>query len=57
MAIANGYTALLLRKEVKELYIATKKAVEKDVGVEMTHSQAVEYICNVINKILSDSTK
>lgn len=57
MAIANGYTALLLRKEVKELYRQTKKAVEKDVGVTMTHSQALEYMCNVINKILSDSTK
>jgi hypothetical protein len=57
MAMADGYTGLLLRKEVKELYIATKKAVEKDVGVPMTHSQAVEYMCNVINKILSDSTK
>jgi len=57
MAMANGYTTLLLRKEVKDLLMQTKKAVEKDVGVPMTHSQSVEYICNIINKILSDSTK
>lgn len=57
MAIAKGYTSLLLRKEVKQMLVDTKKAVEKDVGVPMTHSQAVEYICKVINKILSDSTK
>jgi hypothetical protein len=57
MAIAKGYTSLLLRKEVKQMFVDTKKAVEKDVGVPMTHSQAVEYVCKVINKILSDSTK
>jgi len=54
MAIANGFTTLMLKKEVKEKYIKAKAKMEKDLGVTMTHSNAVEIMCD---QILSDSMK
>jgi hypothetical protein len=54
MAIAKGFTALLIKKEVKEKYMQTKKKMEKELGVTLTHSNAVDIICDLI---LSDSIK
>ena len=54
MAIAKGFTALLIKKEVKEKYMQAKKKMEKDLGVTLTHSNAVDIICD---QILSDSIK
>lgn len=45
MAIANGYTTLMLREETKELYYMTKRRVEEQLGISLTHSQCVEYMC------------
>ena len=54
MAIAKGFTALLIKKEVKEKYMQTKKKMEKELGVTLTHSNTVDIICDLI---LSDSIK
>lgn len=63
MAIANGYTTLMLREETKDLYYKTKQLIEDKVGISMTHSQCVEYMCKQMSKrapkkptVLSDST-
>ena len=45
MAIANGFTTLMLRKEVKQKYIDVKKQIEETLGVSITHSQAIDYLC------------
>ena len=52
MAIANGFTTLMLKKEVKEKYKQAKKKMETQLGVTMTHSNAMEIMCD---QILSDS--
>ena len=52
MAIANGFTTLMLKKEVKEKYRQTKAKMEKQLGVTMTHSEAIGIMCD---QILSDS--
>ena len=52
MAIANGFTTLMLKKEVKEKYKKAKAKMEKDLGVTLTHSNAIEVMCD---QILSDS--
>lgn len=48
MPIANGYATLMLRKESKEILYEAKKIVEGDVGIPMTNSQFVEYMCRKI---------
>jgi hypothetical protein len=45
MAIANGFTTLMMRKEVKERYVLTKKQIEGTLGVSITHSQAIDLLC------------
>ena len=52
MAMANGFTTLMLKKEVKEKYKKAKAKMEKDLGVTLTHSNAIEVMCD---QILSDS--
>ena len=52
MAIANGFTTLMLKTEVKEKYKKAKAKMEKDLGVTLTHSNAIEIMCD---QILSDS--
>lgn len=54
MAIANGFTTLMLKKEVKDKYKQAKAKMEKDLGVTLTHSNAIEIMCD---QILSDSMK
>jgi hypothetical protein len=54
MAMANGFTTLMLKKEVKEKYKQAKAKMEKDLGVTLTHSNAIEVMCD---QILSDSMK
>ena len=54
MAMANGFTTLMLKKEVKEKYKQAKAKMEKDLGVTLTHSNAIEVMCD---QILSDSIK
>lgn len=54
MAIANGFTTLMLKKEVKDKYKQAKAKMEKDLGVTLTHSNAIEIMCD---QILSDSIK
>ena len=54
MAIAKGFTTLMLKKEVKEKYKKAKAKMEKDLGVTLTHSNAIEVMCD---QILSDSIK
>lgn len=48
MAIANGFTTLMLRKEIKQKYLDVKKQIEETLGVTITHSQAIDYLCNQI---------
>ena len=54
MAIANGFTTLMLKMEVKAKYKKAKAKMEKDLGVTLTHSNAIEVMCD---QILSDSIK
>jgi hypothetical protein len=59
MARNDGYAALMVRHETKDRFVEVKKHIEKqtgmtDMGIAMTVSQAVEYMCN---KIMSDITK
>jgi hypothetical protein len=54
MAMANGFTTLMLKKEVKQKYKKAKAKMEKDLGVTLTHSNAIEVMCD---QILSDSMK
>ena len=54
MAMANGFTTLMLKKEVKAKYKKAKAKMEKDLGVTLTHSNAIEVMCD---QILSDSIK
>lgn len=48
MAIANGYTTLMIRKETKEVLYEAKQIIEQEVGIPMTNSQFVEYMCRKI---------
>jgi hypothetical protein len=48
MAMANGYTTLMIRKETKEILYEAKQIIEKEVGIPMTNSQFVEYMCRRI---------
>lgn len=54
MAMAKGFTTLMLKKEVKDKYKQAKAKMEKQLGVDMTHSNAIDIMCD---QILSDSTK
>ena len=54
MAIANGFTTLMLKKEVKQKYRNAKVKMETQLGVRLTHSEAIEIMCD---QILSDSIK
>jgi len=52
MAVANGFETLMLRVETKNKFREAKKKLEGQMGITLTHSQALEIMCN---KILSDS--
>ena len=54
MAMAKGFTTLMLKKEVKDKYKQAKAKMEKQLGVDMTHSNAIDIMCD---QILSDNTK
>lgn len=59
MARNDGYEVIMVRKETKENFKKAKKFIEertgmKDMGLVMTMSQAVDFMCN---KIMSDITK
>jgi len=52
MAVANGFETLMLRVETKKKFREAKKKLEAQMGIDLTHSQALEIM---LNKILSDS--
>lgn len=54
MAIARGFETLMLKTEAKKKFIDAKKKMESQLGVTMTHSNAMEIMCD---QILSDSIK
>jgi hypothetical protein len=54
MAIARGFETLMLKTEAKKKFIDAKKKMESQLGVTMTHSNAMEVMCD---QILSDSIK
>jgi len=54
MAKATGFETLMLKKETKEKFYLAKAKMEKDLGVRLTHSNAVEILAD---QILSDSIK
>jgi len=56
MARNDGYEVIMVRKETKENFKKVKKFIEertgmKDMGLVMTMSQAVDFMCK---KIMSD---
>ena len=54
MAIAKGFTTLMMHHESKEKFLKAKAKMEKQLGVSLTHSNALEIMAD---QILSDSTK
>ena len=54
MAKANGFGTLMLKVEAKEKFRKAKAKMEQDLGVELTHSNAIEILAD---QILSDSIK
>jgi hypothetical protein len=48
MAQARGFETLMLRVETKKKFMEAKKKLEAEVGFELTHSQAMEMMCNKI---------
>ena len=48
MAQARGFETLMLRTEAKKKFVEAKKKLEKEIGFELTHSQAIEMMCNKI---------
>ena len=54
MAKASGFETLMLKVETKEKFRLAKAKMEKDLGVTLTHSNAVDILAD---QILSDSIK
>jgi len=59
MARNDGYTAIMVRHETKDNFLAAKKHIEKqlgltDAGTAFTVSGAIDYMCK---KIMSDIIK
>jgi hypothetical protein len=54
MAIARGFETLMLKTEAKKKFVDAKKKLESQLGVTLTHSNAMEIMAE---QILSDSTK
>lgn len=54
MAIAKGFETLMLKSEAKKKFLDAKKKMESQLGVVMTHSNAMEMLAD---QILSDSIK
>ena len=48
MAQARGFETLMLKTEAKRKFVETKKLLEQEIGFELTHSQAMEMLCNKI---------
>lgn len=46
MAQARGFETLMLRVETKKKFMETKKLLEQEIGFTLTHSQAMEILCN-----------
>ena len=46
MAQAKGFETLMLRVETKKKFMEAKKVLEQEVGFNLTHSQAMEMMCN-----------
>jgi len=54
MAIARGFETLMLKTEAKKKFVDAKKKLETQLGVSLTHSNAMEIMAE---QILSDSMK
>lgn len=59
MARNDGYTAIMVRHETKDNFLAAKKHIENqlgltDAGTAFTVSGAIDYMCK---KIMSDIIK
>lgn len=48
MARADGFETLMIKIETKNKFREAKKKLEKEIGFELTHSQAIEMMCNKI---------
>lgn len=47
-----GFETLMIKVEAKEKFKQVKTAMEKEIGLSLTNSEAMTLMCN---KILSDS--
>jgi hypothetical protein len=48
MAIARGFETLMLKTEAKKKFIEAKAKMEKQLGVTLTHSNAMEIMSDQI---------
>jgi hypothetical protein len=48
MARADGFETLMIRIETKQKFMKAKKKLEQEIGFGLTHSQAMEMLCNKI---------
>lgn len=48
MAQARGFETLMLKTETKNKFREAKKKLEQELGFLLTHSQAIEIMCNKI---------
>ena len=46
MAIPRNYETLMLQKEAKDKFRKAKQHLEKRMGMELSHSQAMIMMCN-----------
>jgi hypothetical protein len=54
MAKARGFETLMLKVEAKDKFRLAKAKIEKELGIELSHSNAIEIMSD---QILSDSIK
>ena len=54
MATPRDFTTLMVKTNIRKKFVTTKKKMEKQLGISMTNSNALEIMCD---QILSDSMK
>lgn len=54
MATPRDFTTLMVKTDIRQKFVATKKKMESQLGISMTNSNALEIMCD---QVLSDSTK
>jgi hypothetical protein len=48
MARADGFETLMIRIETKSKFREAKKKLEEQLGITLSHSQALDLMCNKI---------